>query len=298
MDARRLSALDRVVLVYQLVPVTAILLSLRDGGATGWPWLLVAHALVVAVALTAPRLRQGSAAGRFLAEFYPFFLLPGFYGEIDTLTLHFAHAYDHLIQRWEVALFGTQVAVTWVRAMPVPALAWLLHLCYLSYYGILASVPLGLWFTGRHAELRRGAVAVIGTLFFCYGIFIFFPVQGPRLFFPAAVNAATATLPARMTEAVLAFGNSWGAAFPSSHVAASVVASGVAWLGWRPLGRVLAPLTAGLALGTVYSQIHYAVDAAAGLGLGLVVVAVLVLTAGRGPAIPAPGEVAVQATGR
>ena len=273
--ARRLTTLDRVVLVYQIVPLTAVALSLPDGGASGWPWLVLAHALIIGVALAAPRLRQGSAFGRFLGELYPFFLLLGFYGEIDTLTLHFAHAHDQLIQRWELAIFGTQVAVAWVRAMPIPALAWVLHGCYLSYYGIVVSMPLGLWFAGRHDALRRGAVALVGTLFLCYAVFIFFPVMGPRLFFPAAVNAATATLPARMTEWVLSNGNSWGAAFPSSHVAASVVATGAAWLGWPALGRVLAPLTLGLAFGTVYSQIHYGVDAASGMLLGLVVVGLL-----------------------
>ena len=60
-------------------------------------------------------------------------------------------------------------------------------------------------------------------------------------------------------------GDSWGAAFPSSHVAASVVATGMALRFWRALGLVLLPFTAGLILAVVYGQFHYAVDALAGL---------------------------------
>ena len=64
---------------------------------------------------------------------------------------------------------------------------------------------------------------------------------------------------------LLDHGDSWGAAFPSSHVAASVVATGMALRYWRPVGLVLLPFTAGLILAVVYGQFHYAADALAGL---------------------------------
>ena len=60
-------------------------------------------------------------------------------------------------------------------------------------------------------------------------------------------------------------GDSWGAAFPSSHVSAAVVAAICALRYCRPLGLALAPLTLGLVLSVVYGQFHYAVDALAGL---------------------------------
>jgi membrane-associated phospholipid phosphatase len=63
---------------------------------------------------------------------------------------------------------------------------------------------------------------------------------------------------------LLAAGSSRGTAFPSSHVAASVVASLCALRFQRPLGVAVAASTVGLALGTVYGGFHYAVDALAG----------------------------------
>src|SRR6185503_2069928 len=83
--------------------------------------------------------------------------------------------------------------------------------------------------------------------------------------FDGAHNAATEVGPARFAAWLLDRGDSWGAAFPSSHVAASVVATGMALRYWRALGLVLLPFTAGLILAVVYGQFHYAVDALAGL---------------------------------
>lgn len=103
------------------------------------------------------------------------------------------------------------------------------------------------------------------TFYLCYVAFLFFPVAGPRYAFDAAHNAATEIWPARLTQWVLDRGDSWGAAFPSSHVAAAVVAAICALRYWRPLGLALAPFTIGLVLSVVYGQFHYAVDALAGL---------------------------------
>src|SRR2546430_1162711 len=103
------------------------------------------------------------------------------------------------------------------------------------------------------------------TFYLCYVVFLFFPVAGPRYAFDLAHNAATDVWPARATQWLLDRGDSWGAAFPSSHVAAAVVAAVCALRYWRRLGLVLAPFTIGLVLSVVYGQFHYAVDAVAGL---------------------------------
>src|SRR2546426_11377486 len=104
------------------------------------------------------------------------------------------------------------------------------------------------------------------TFYICYVVFLFFPVAGPRYTFDLANNAATSVWPARATQWLLDLGDSWGAAFPSSHVAAAVVAALCALRYWRPLGLLLTPLTVGLVLSVVYGQFHYAVDAVAGFG--------------------------------
>jgi membrane-associated phospholipid phosphatase len=137
----------------------------------------------------------------------------------------------------------------------------------------LSASPLGLWVAGRRDAARRTIFAVMVTFYICYVVFLFFPVAGPRYAFDVAHNAATSVFPARATQWLLDLGDSWGAAFPSSHVAAAVVAAVCALRYWRALGLLLTPLTLGLVLSVVYGQFHYAVDAVAGL---LVAFAVLV----------------------
>jgi membrane-associated phospholipid phosphatase len=78
-----------------------------------------------------------------------------------------------------------------------------------------------------------------------------------------------------VVHAILAGGSSWGTAFPSSHVAVSWVAALVLWREHRRAFWLAAPVAFGLALGTVYGQFHYAVDAVAGAGFGLLHLALL-----------------------
>src|SRR5437660_4974455 len=149
--------------------------------------------------------------------------------------------------------------------MPNPLLSWFLRACYRAYYAILYASPLGLWFSGRRDAARRTIFAVMVTFYICYVLFLFFPVAGPRYTFDLAHNAAKSVWPARATQWLLDLGDSWGAAFPSSHVAAAVVAAICALRYWRPLGLALVPLTLGLVLSVVDGQFHYAVDAVSGL---------------------------------
>jgi membrane-associated phospholipid phosphatase len=65
--------------------------------------------------------------------------------------------------------------------------------------------------------------------------------------------------------------DAWGSAFPSSHVAASMVATIFAWRGSRRLGAVLAVPTVGILFAVVYGQIHYGVDALGGVAVALLV---------------------------
>jgi membrane-associated phospholipid phosphatase len=78
-------------------------------------------------------------------------------------------------------------------------------------------------------------------------------------------------LPAHMVYAALASGSSFGAAFPSSHVAATTAAGLATFKGSRTLGWILLVPVLLMPIATVYTQMHYAWDAIAGIAVGLVV---------------------------
>ena len=273
---KRFAPIDIATLLYVGGTTAALLLFGRADRAAAW--LLTAHVLVVSVVLLAPRLRQAGPFGRFMAEWYSIIMVTALYAEIGVLNLGFGHHHDAAIQQLEQVVFGSQVSYRWIREMPNPVLSWVLHSCYLSYFAILVAAPLGQWISGRRQGARLTIFAIMSTLYFCYLVSLFFPVTGPRYAFPLAHNAATEVLPARAAQWLLNGADSWGAAFPSSHVAASLVATLCALRFWRPLGLALTPLTIGLVLGVVYGQFHYGVDALC----GIVVAAVVVTSLNRG----------------
>jgi membrane-associated phospholipid phosphatase len=100
----------------------------------------------------------------------------------------------------------------------------------------------------------------------CFITYAFFPVDGPRyLVGPAAAPDG----PIRsFVLQLLDRGSSRGTAFPSSHVAASVVSALCALRFQRGVGVVVAVVTTALTVATVYGGFHYAVDALVGVMLG------------------------------
>ena len=118
---------------------------------------------------------------------------------------------------------------------------------------------------------RRFVLAVMTTFVVCYLVFIFFPVAGPYYMFPRPSPWFLDNAAARLVYNTLAEGSSYGAAFPSSHVAATVAAALAAATGSRRLGLALLVPTILLGVGVVYCQMHYGVDALSGLLVGVVV---------------------------
>jgi len=268
----RFSRLDIWTLAY--MTVASIVLAMR--GSSPLPrreLLATAHVLVFVLVWLAARLRE-RRPNALLAEFYPVIIATGLYTEVGLLNIAQGISHDAIVQGWDRALFGTQPSLAWIRAQPWPWMSAILHVAYMSYYVIVPGAPLGLWLSGRRDASRETVLRIMATFYLCYATFLMFPVAGPRYLFPMAENAATATLPARVVHAILQSGSAWGTAFPSSHVAVALVAGLSALLAWRKLGVPLTVLAILLALGTVYGQFHYAIDALSGAVIGVVMLAV------------------------
>jgi PAP2 superfamily protein len=268
--------IEIAMLAYQVPATIAVLLSFRsDAAPWGRGWLVVAHVLLLLLVALAPRARRAGPFGRIVGDWYPMLILPALYAEVGVLTLNAGFQNDWTIQRLETWVFGSEVSYRWIREMPSLWLSWVLHACYVLYYVILYGAPFGLWVSGRRDQARETILALMVTLFLCYVTFLFFPVAGPRYAFDLPTNPAARVWPARAAQWLLDHGDSWGAAFPSSHVAGAVVATGMALRYRRPLGLALLPITAGLAVAVVYGQFHYGVDALSGLVLGGAVLAAM-----------------------
>jgi membrane-associated phospholipid phosphatase len=259
---------DWVLLAYFGV-VTVVAVHRAPTHPACW-WLVLANGLsaVLIGLLTTPGL---GPVGRMLREIYPLIQLVGLYGQLDILHAGGIRVHDAAVQAWELALFGGQVSREWWLAAPSRFWSAVLHGAYFSYYFIV-TVP-ALVFLGRGdlAAVRRFVLAVMTTFVVCYLAFIFFPVAGPYYTFSRPAPWFLDNPTARLVYRTLAQGSSYGAAFPSSHVAATVAAAVTAWHGSRRLGLALLLPTVLLTVGVVYCQMHYAVDALAGLAVGAIV---------------------------
>jgi membrane-associated phospholipid phosphatase len=264
-DSASLRAVDYLLLAYLgLVSVVAVV---RVTDRSALTLLLAAHALFVVflVLLTRPGL---GPAGRTIRELYPIFLLPGLYSELDLLNPASIRVYDGLVQQWELSIFGAQVSQLWWQTAPSRFWSAVLHAAYLSYYAIVSAPALFFAWRGNLTAVRRFVLVVMTTFVLCYLFFIFFPVAGPYYTFPHPADWFIDNPPARLVYSALTTGSSYGAAFPSSHVAAALAATLSAGRVSRQLGYVLLVPTLLLTVGVVYCQMHYAVDALAGLAVG------------------------------
>jgi len=260
----RLRPVDRILLGY--VAVTSVVAGVRLSSTPAAGWVLLANALVVLLIALASRAGEAS----WIGDLYPVCILLALYGALDLLagsggvTTH-----DDVVQQWETAIFGGQISREWWQRAPSKFWSTLFHGAYFSYYLIIPAGPLWfLWKVDRQ-NLRRVVLAEVTTFVVCYLVFIFFPVAGPYYEFPRPSPEFLDNGAARLVYATLSRGSSYGAAFPSSHVAGVIAAIIACTWGSRALGAVLAVPGLLLTVGVVYCQMHYGVDAIAGVALGV-----------------------------
>lgn len=266
-----LSATDRLLAGY--LGFTTVVVMARGTLGRGGEWLLAAHAGFGLLLWCFTRLPAEARIGRLLHDFYPLLMIPVFYAEIghlnDVVGLPRILDHDLTIQHWEQALFGGQVAFEWIRVAPSVFWSGLLHVGYLSYYPIiLLGAPLVAVRASRHGA-RRVIFAMMAAFVACCVVFLLYPVAGPNYAFPHPTGPVRDVWSARLVYTMLEAGSSVGAAFPSSHVAATVAVVVAAFREWRALGVILLVPAILLITGTVYCQMHYGVDAATGLVVGL-----------------------------
>ena len=271
-----LNPVDRLLGLYLTFLTLVIVARGGVGGATGW--LLAAHALFGILLILFTRLQPSARAGRVLHDLYPLILVIGLYAEIGILNATVDPssilAADHRLQGWEEALFGTQLSYEWIRRAPSVFWSTTLHLAYMGYFPIVAIGPLLLAVRGQREQVRWVLLVTMVAYVMCYTVFALWPVGGPNYAFPHPTGPVRDVWSARATYGVLAQGSSFGAAFPSSHVAAAVAAVAALWRFWRPLALLLVIPATLLVIATVYCQMHYAVDVVAGLAVAVAALAI------------------------
>lgn len=270
---------------------------LHPGRLPNIPLILLAHAAgmlaIHGVIRAADRFPKNSILG-YLRDLYPLIAYTFFYRDTGILNQALgAPALDPFLIRVEHQLFGAQPSVIAMDRFPFPWLSEPLYGAYFSFYLMIAG--LAVWFRCRDSQRFPQFIGVISFLLYAsYCVYFFVPAVGPRQFFipsperelfqqlygtvPSEIPHALTLGPfSRVMDWIYTHLETWGAAFPSSHVA---VAWGTAWFSWRYIPRLrwIHPgIAAALSIATVYCRYHYVIDALAGAAFCLLILPLGVL---------------------
>lgn len=273
------TAVDLLTLGYTAISATILLARTVIGNHRlddfTLGWLLAAHALLVLLIFLVGRARRAALPGRSaLAEWYPVIILMAVYTSIGLVNGPrelLGQSLDGTVLHWESHVWGPLSLERWGGHTGAPWLDWGLGISYLAFFPMVIAAPLVLWMKGQVEHARRAIFGITLAFLLCYVIFLLFPVAGPAYVMGWPSTQAGTDLPIRLVRFINDYGDSWGSAFPSSHVAASMTALFLARTGCRKTGAALAPIAVGIILAVVYFRVHYVVDAVAGLALAAVV---------------------------
>lgn len=212
---------------------------------------------------------------RFVRLFHSQALMPLWFTESIVLSQLFSGgaSLDRIFADADFFLFGFQPSIEFHRALHGPYWTELFFFGYFTYYFLITAGWWMLFLRGKDDEAANCLFVVtasFGALFLWYS---FFPVMGPKYHFRELRAAWYGNFKGYLFTALLKrvfdAANLGGAAFPSSHVAISLISLILNAKLNRRLLPLLIPLTGLLFLSTVYLYAHYAVDVFAGVAFGI-----------------------------
>jgi membrane-associated phospholipid phosphatase len=206
---------------------------------------------------------------RFVRHWYPLPLYIGFFEELRGLVhLVFPGWFDAGLLRFDFWLCGVQPAM-WMSQFARPALNDFMQFSYMTYFVYLVLLPALLY---ARRETRAFWTVMTSTAlahYTVYTIAVLFPIESPHFSLAHAQLAPlSGGLSTALIEAIESYGRVHGAAFPSAHVAGSMVAILCAWRYRRWLFWVTLPFFVSMMVATVYGRYHYVADVLAGMLVG------------------------------
>jgi len=272
--------------------VVAVILVIRRDRLPSWPAYTAAHLALafLVVSIVAVHRRWESRPVRFLRLWYPVFLIPAIF-KLNVAVVPAVNPADLDLEllAWDRAIFGEHPAayLKWLESLWMTDI---LRLCWMSYFVLPFVVVIPIY--RRCLRPGRDFGAFVFTVFaltagwyLSYLGYFVTPAIGPG-YYPDLVGAPPARV-AATTDSMLQTlwvleGDRVRDICPSGHVIIAVL---TLWIAFRFRLRVrwwLAPIVAGLVVGTVYLRFHYGVDVLAGLAI-VVVVAIASLVVHRTP---------------
>jgi len=213
--------------------------------------------------------RSENRAVQFTRHWYPLALYIFFFEELQGLVhAIFPNWFDRWLIQFDYNFAGVHPAA-WMARFATPALNDFMQFSYMTYFPYLVILPAILYIQKQRAAFWTVMVSTAIAHYSVYVIAVLFPVESPY-FALASLNlpqlpggAFTTTI-----EFIERFGRVHGAAFPSAHVAGSMVAL-LAARRYKPcLFWICLPFFLSMCVATVYGRYHYLADVLAGIVVG------------------------------
>ena len=208
---------------------------------------------------------------QFARHWYPLALYIFFFEELQGLVRAiFPGWFDRWLIMFDYNLGGVHPAA-WLSRFANPGLNDFMQFSYMTYFLYLVILPAMLYFQGKRVAFWTVMVATAIAHYSVYVIAVLFPVESPYFALaslhlaPLEGGAFTSAI-----EFIERFGRVHGGAFPSAHVAGSMVALLAAqrykpWLFW-----VCLPFCLSMCVATVFGRYHYVADVLAGIVVGAI----------------------------
>lgn len=210
-----------------------------------------------------------NSALRFARHWYPLPLYIFFFEELQGLVhIIFPGWFDRWLIQFDFNLTAVHPAV-WLAQFANPFLNDAMQFAYMTYFIFLITLPAILYFEKDFTAFWTVMTATAIAHYSVYAIAILFPIESPYFSLASLHSAPLAGGPFTKTiEFIEYYGRVHGAAFPSAHVAGSMVAILAArrykpWLYW-----ICLPFFVAMCVATVYGRYHYVADVIAGLIVG------------------------------
>jgi membrane-associated phospholipid phosphatase len=250
---------------------------------------LVLH-LAIALALAGlvrQAARSRSPVVRFVRHWYPLPLYIFFFEELGGLV---QTIFPVWLDRWFIAfdynIAGVHPSV-WMAHLASPALNDYMQFAYMTYFVYLVLLPAILYLRGERVAFWQVMVSTAIAHYSVYVLSVLLPVESPY-YSLAALNSQPLAggYPTALIDWIEHFARVRGAAFPSAHVAGSLVALIACWRYRRWLFWTCLPFFVSMSIATVYGRYHYVADVLGGLAVGAVGSAAGDWLVRRGNALP------------
>ena len=256
-------------------------------------WFVVGHCWIAfgILCLAWAASQSSSRVLQFVRSWYPLPLYIFLFEELNALVhLILPGWFDRWIIQYDHNLAGVYPWV-WLARFSGPAMDEFMQFSYMTYFLYLLILPAILYAYQDRLAYWNVMVSTAIAHYSVYVIAILVPIQSPyHVFYSTQPEPPPPGVFTAAIDLLERYARVRGAAFPSAHVAGSMVALLAAcryrrWLFW-----VCLPFFISMCVSTVYGRYHYVADVLAGIVVGAIGFAAGSWLMKRNGALPAVAE--------